>query len=394
MEICDEKSIQVMIKKIEHDPKKILYQGQDTPYEAIGDRNFEVLIYQLFKRHKVEKEKQYDRIELMSGVGEHGRDSVLYKGQEPLGIVQCKHTINRKRMTIDQAAKEVIKFIIYAIQDNKLIPAKEDINYYFVHSYGFSETAQNLLANFRVEITSDVERLKGWTESVIKSYENLRHLSYESIEDKIIKLIPRIHIFKMERQDIDLLIKTEEDILSTFFQVVKVIEKRKNLPREYEHAKPTEDEVKQAFEKNFIKKLNDIKVDKQEVFEAISDYWNTLKTLKVLNEIEYINIDVIEDYQSDLKFEYSNLYKSNGEMIKIDMKEEEIRKMSRIFYRQVMGQSPISIIDLEENRMFFQRGIYQDMANTTLIPTWKLERYQEVEDEIKSDDIIQFLKGK
>ena len=66
------------------------------PYFNLTDRQFEILLYLLFKTD-VEKGKfegKFDDVSLMTGVGERGRDCELYYRGDKVGLVQCKHSIN------------------------------------------------------------------------------------------------------------------------------------------------------------------------------------------------------------------------------------------------------------------------------------------------------------
>lgn len=391
MKIYNSKEVSKIINEVNNGSKSIFFEGKNIPYEKLTDREFEILAYYLFKRHKVEMDKAYDSISLMQGVGEKGRDSVLYKNNEARGIIQCKHTEKNSRMDRTQAIKEIIKFALNSIKYKDLIPSNGNVNYYFIHSFGFSEPAQRLLDNFYYELTLDTENLKKLTNKVIEKYSNLADLKYEDISDELLEIFKRLNVRKFERQDLDLLLLNQDDIISSFFQVKKVIEKNPSLPREYELIELSHKEIMDLYNNsNFIVKLKEIKVKKEEKLDAISDYWSTLKTLELLSHVEYLDEDVILKYESDLLRIYNNDYRIHCEEIKEDENEEKIRSLSRIFYRRIITQGPRKIINLEDNRPFFQNGIYHDMANTEKILTWMLKfTDEEDEDEEQFDDFLQ-----
>src|SRR5687768_331151 len=102
-----------------HSDKPIPLANQGYPYNSIpSDRRFEELIYSIYKK-KIENDRTwkelYDDIALMQGVGEKGRDCVLYKNGIITGIIQCKKYDTR--ISKPDCAKEILKFVLYSFFD-------------------------------------------------------------------------------------------------------------------------------------------------------------------------------------------------------------------------------------------------------------------------------------
>ncbi|WP_252244360.1 MULTISPECIES: ABC-three component system protein [unclassified Clostridium] len=370
--------------------KPVILEGKDKPYEKLNDREFEVLSYYLFKKNMVGETKKYDYIDLMQGVGEKGRDCVLYKEGQVKGIIQCKHTEkNNNRMDKPSALKEIVKFALNCIKDKTMIPSDIIIDYHFVHSFAFSQPAQCMLNNFYTEVTRDGDKLKEITNAVINKNSKLKDLKYECIHDELLVILKRLNIIKYEKQDIDLLMANQNKILSIFFKVQKVIIKEPSLPRQYESIEPDKDAVKNIYSnKVFIHKLKEIGIKMPDVIQAIKNYWSALETLELLCTIEYFDEEEIETYQKDLIFRYINQYKKDCENISDKDTPKGIKSESRKFYWEVMNQNPIKIIGLLDNRPFFQNGMYQDLANGDDIQTWMLKY---VDEEAEYEDIDNFL---
>lgn len=370
--------------------KPEILEGKDTPYEKLNDREFEVLSYYLFKKNMVGKTKEYDGIDLMQGVGEKGRDCVLYKCGQVKGIIQCKHTEkNSKRMDKTSALKEIIKFALNCIKDKTMIRNDIIIDYHFVHSFAFSRPAQYLLSNFYIEVTKNENNLKKITNSVISKYTNLKDLNYESIHDELLSILKKLNIKKYEKQDIDFLMTNQNEILSIFFKVQKVLVKEPSLPREYESITPEKKARKDIYSnKLFIGKLKEINISIPDIIQAINYYWSALKTLELLCNIEYFDAEELKTYQKDLILKYSNQYKKDCENINDKDTPNKIKSESRKFYWEIMNQNPIKIIGLSDNRPFFQNGIYQDLANSDDIQTWILKCVNEA---INYENIDNFL---
>ncbi|MCS6103532.1 hypothetical protein DWV12_14555 [Clostridium botulinum] len=384
----NEEEIRNEKREINSKKKERVYSGHKIPYEHLGDREFEILIYDLYKRHEIEINKNFENIALMSGVAEHGRDAVLYKNGEPNAIIQCKHTSINSAMGKSQAAKEIIKFVLYVIDDKNLIPSNGEILYYFVNSNVFKEEAQGLLDNFKDEISKQ-DKLEIWTNQVIQKYEKLKDKKYKDIKIQMQEIFNRLNVKRVERPDIDILISNQNDILSIFFEVKKVIEKNPRLPNKYETLVPTKEELEEIYYGDkFVLKLNEIKIDKKTIVFAIFDYWRVIETLNLISEVEFLDSKIISSYQSDLLRKYNNFYCEHCEKIDNDYEEDKINKLSRSFYREVTNQNPLQLIGIDYNRPFFQNGMYQDIANTKDFVVWKLKKYEDNDNEIKFDDFF------
>src|ERR1044071_6768860 len=97
--------------------KPTKYEGQQYPLWQLNHRDFEILLYNLFRNEisKKKLEKTYDDIWLLEGVRDGGRDcSMQIKGQS-YGLIQCKHSINNDRITETKCAQEIIKFVLHYI---------------------------------------------------------------------------------------------------------------------------------------------------------------------------------------------------------------------------------------------------------------------------------------
>lgn len=373
-------------EKVNFKNKPIIYSGQKYPYENLDDRMFEVLIYDLYKRHEIELKHNFDNILLMSGVAEHGRDAVMYAKGEVRAIIQCKHTSVNNRMEKSTAAKEIIKFVLYAIEDTELIPSNGEILYYFVNSNSFKEEAQILLDNFNERIIEE-ENLEIWANQVIKSYKKFKVKSYSEVKEKMISLFNRLKIQRVEREDIDVLISNQEDILSRFFQVRLVVEAKPRFPNNFEKLNPQKELAKDIYNNEvFVAKLKDIKIGFEHMRYAIIDYWRAIQTIDLFSNIDYLDLDVLVNYEEDLIRMYNNLYSLYCDKIKTN-NEESLITLSRDFYLDIQNQPIIPLVGMEYNRPFFQNGIYQDIANSNDSVVWKLKQYKEVNyEQINFDD--------
>lgn len=71
---------------------------EGAPLEKLSPRAFERLLY-CINNEKIKQDLLSgfaDKIELMQGVGERGRDCLFKKEGDVVGLIQCKHTVTRE----------------------------------------------------------------------------------------------------------------------------------------------------------------------------------------------------------------------------------------------------------------------------------------------------------
>lgn len=210
--------------------KPIALTTQNVPFTQLTSRQFEELIYALYK-NEIETgswKAQYDSISLMSGVGEKGRDCRLLKNGKNVGLLQCKHSEqDSKRYSDQECLKEVIKFIFYYFIDKNLIYDLSDFTYYYVSSTGFSDNADNLIGNFNTEAPNHV-KLEQLAKVVIGAYKSFENLEYEKIASELKSVLSCIRVKKIIPQDLNILLFRPDniDVLNTYFQVQKVVDAR------------------------------------------------------------------------------------------------------------------------------------------------------------------------
>ena len=102
---------------------KVYSSSQYNLNELPSDRKFEELTYRIFQNRISDDLKGlYDKAYLMPGVAEKGIDILLQKNGKNEGVVQCKmKTIGN--IYKSEAAKEIIKFVLYYYLDRSLIRA-------------------------------------------------------------------------------------------------------------------------------------------------------------------------------------------------------------------------------------------------------------------------------
>lgn len=197
---------------------------QKLPFELLGDRQFETLAYMLMKKEIASgKHTDFDDVALMQGVGERGRDCVLYSGSEVRGLIQCKKLSTR--LTRPALLREIVKFLIHACLDSSILPAPERFSYLVFAPGDFTGEAIDLLHSFPVQI--DIEIGNGtvdrYVHDALEEFESFRPLLANPPTERIRDLVKRIRIVGFNGLDLSDRVNTEPEVLRSFFTVRTIV---------------------------------------------------------------------------------------------------------------------------------------------------------------------------
>lgn len=228
------------------------FAGRKYPIEYLSDREFEILIYFLFKMEigKGLYPGLYDSIKLMKGVAERGRDSVLvYKGKNS-GIIQCKKYAGA--ITKPALAKEIIKFLLHLIQDPSLIENyyQDKFSYYLIALNGITEPAQNLVTGFSEKIIAEPE-LTVWVDEVLKENKSLSFKNYGEVKDSLGIVFNKINVEVLTTTEIEFKLKNNVDVVALFFETQKVVSEDllRDLLKEYNFKGINDEDIKKLVDK-------------------------------------------------------------------------------------------------------------------------------------------------
>lgn len=195
------------------------------PLSELSDREFELLVYSLVK-NEIDDGLFGDvkSIVLMKGVAERGRDCVLYDGESVCGVIQCKKY--NSRISKPTIIKELIKFLLFSIQDETILPNIEKFRYYFYVSNDLSEPASSLIYDTKKEVNEEITNgnIEKYVTDVIDEYASFASFKsnkpIEAIADKLLK----IDLAFSNSIDITKTLTKYPDVVRTFFNVKSVID--------------------------------------------------------------------------------------------------------------------------------------------------------------------------
>ncbi|MBI9055100.1 MAG: hypothetical protein JEY96_14860 [Bacteroidales bacterium] len=220
MKLYTETEIKAEVDNPEFQVKIPAFSGRNYPIEYLNSREFELLTYFLFKKEISQGmySDEFDAVRLMKGIADKGRDLLLQFENKNTGVIQCKRyesLINKP-----QLAREIIKFVLHAIQDKSLINNSEKFTYYFIALNGFNDRAQNLLNDLKSILNE--EKIESWTEEVIEENEGIKIKSFKTVETELNDIFNKIKVEPITGHDLDQKLKNSKEIIPMFFEVEKV----------------------------------------------------------------------------------------------------------------------------------------------------------------------------
>lgn len=198
---------------------------QSLPLSMLSDRDFELLCYKLVKR-EIENEvfRKSDKIALMQGVGERGRDCTLYLSNISNGVIQCKKY--SARLTFPQVLKELLKFLMYSILDNSIIPNSKDFTYYIYCSNDCNEKSLKLIYGFTYEIEEHIKNglIEKYAKDVSEDYEAFNKFRDAIPLEELSALLRAISVSFSSGSDLSGRISKYADVLQEFFNIRTVVD--------------------------------------------------------------------------------------------------------------------------------------------------------------------------
>lgn len=183
------------------EPVTSAISNKSFPYNDLADdRRFEELLYSLIgaKIH-AGTFSSFDKVSLMSGVREKGRDCVLLRDGKNFGLIQCKKY--RKNLSKQVFGEEITKFVLYSLLAPGLISDREDFTYYIVVSTGLVLECSDFIDDFNNLIASETE-LSTWIRKNLKQ-PTLAPLKLDDQEAIVREILTKLKVVKILPQDLD-----------------------------------------------------------------------------------------------------------------------------------------------------------------------------------------------
>lgn len=147
------------------------YGGDTLPFEKLGGRRFELLVYRLEVARKKHPEVT---VTLVQESGDKGRDVIIYENRSLKKIIQCKN--QREKMSLPKLMWEIGKISLYDYLDSSVF-SDPPIEYEIWCTGGFFEPAANFIDTWP----------KGWTTNDVQEIINNLIGHYAALNGKMLK---------------------------------------------------------------------------------------------------------------------------------------------------------------------------------------------------------------
>jgi hypothetical protein len=187
------------------------------PLLGLSADDFEILCYALFKMSAPDGVlKAWNDVVIMVRGADAGRDLLLFAGQQPWGVVQCKRL--ESAIALPATFREIIKLILFPDVDPSL-PQVEEGTYYFLSLA--TEATQTVIDFFGSPAKALAERdsnIPAYVQEVIESYKSLAGLEPSQAVAKVRRVMPTLEYRLVRPVDLNGWLAREPGIASRFFQ--------------------------------------------------------------------------------------------------------------------------------------------------------------------------------
>jgi hypothetical protein len=188
------------------------FGGDTLPFSKLSGRRFEILVYRL-KAARLDNSNQ--PITLMQGVGERGRDILIYSADGALmEIVQCKNY--ESRLDRGELIRELGKLALHHYQQPGILGNRQ-ITYEMWCPPGLSEPANELLDMWPSQWTENI--IRSYVEAVIETFAAFKGLTWPVVRHSILTVFPQqVRPRKVDGILTTVLVRQFADIYRDFFQ--------------------------------------------------------------------------------------------------------------------------------------------------------------------------------
>lgn len=267
-----------------------------------NDRQFEELLDTIFSQEIKNGEYKgvFDSSDLKPTGADKGIDVDLYKDGLKIGGIQCKWV----KTTLSKAviSKEVIKFILHYILDDKDFIDLKSYRYFLAAPKGFAKDVRPFVENFGSRVISETD-LEKWTTQVIKKYKTFSdaNLSFSDIRIALKTLLESIKIEPLTSSQLDYYLAKpcNQFINGQFWGVRTVIDTQDWLEESKSQQEKIIDEIQRAKEQNLLSTdivTQDFKIASAPVSELSNEFDNIEGSHIERNE----TVQILEWIDSDL----------------------------------------------------------------------------------------------
>ncbi|MEO3737821.1 restriction endonuclease [Shewanella baltica] len=190
--------------------------AQSLPYQSLSPEQFECLLWDLF-RSGYERELGHDYTRLMITGADQGRDVWLTCQEQPVGLVQCKRYAGK--ISRIETLKEIIKFLLYADLNRKLLPEPKKFTFYLSLSNDPSGEVDEFFNTPKSWIKANQSEIEPAAKSVIEKYSSLKRIDLSCAMPLLLERLMALNYKLLRPHELNRALTIHADVRDRHFRI-------------------------------------------------------------------------------------------------------------------------------------------------------------------------------
>lgn len=364
-------------------------EGNRFELEKIDDQQFESFISELCKCSDELKEKfDYTDALLIEGGSDRGKDCVLYKNGDVVGIVQCKHSIKTTSMNRNIIIVETLKMLLYLFIEPNLLSSITKKYIFFISSKITQESFEHL-KKFKENELKDKDKLSKNIKMLRKKYKSISEkIKEEDIKEelfiKLESIFDSLERYYLMDNDIQTFLASENSMIGLikirYFNVKKVLIKD---DLEFPRIKNKEEDLNKYLKERFYQKLEEIQVTERILEDALKSYNDKMLYTVELFKINSLYLEEdLEEYENTVKDKEINLREEQKINLEIENFDQDrlIKEYSKYYLKMLREIEICKFRNFDYIPSGFAKGTIQQLINIEEIESWILLKDKEKND--------------
>lgn len=207
-------------------PELFTLDSGQLPFERMGDAHFELLVADVYRSElEDEPEDWYDTVSRLNDGADQGRDVILFKDGNPVGVVQCKRL--KKTLELEALIYEICKFFLYAhIRPQIASKPGTAFRYHVAVADAVSAklfefmqgTGEQRFENLRAEFEKKCGSVRSKSET-LKNHPKLKGISKTELCKIVWQWVPHLQTQVLKKDSLSSMVAKHQALKRIYFQL-------------------------------------------------------------------------------------------------------------------------------------------------------------------------------
>lgn len=199
----------------ENSPIDVIAPGAlSLPYNLLSPDQFELLLWDIF-HSGYETNHPYDHSRLMAIGADQGRDVWLTNNGIPIGLIQCKREAGK--FSVPATIKEILKFLLYAEIDHRLLPQPEQFTFYLALSSDPQGGVDDFFENPNNWIDANSLNITKVATATKRAYASFKDLNIKELLPTLIKKMKKFQYSLLRPHEVNRWLQMNQDVRTRHF---------------------------------------------------------------------------------------------------------------------------------------------------------------------------------